>query len=76
MRASSTRAAKPPEPAVFPQTLHRLRQNPDAVAGAAPPGPKAKKRANIFSKSRDTREDRGERQIKTSHNPQTFPHGR
>jgi hypothetical protein len=37
---------------------------------------KQEKRDNIFSKSRDTREDRGARQMKTSHNAQTFPHGR
>ncbi len=29
-----------------------------------------------FSKSRDTREDRGERQMKTTQSPQTFRHGR
>ena len=38
--------------------------------------PKSKKRDNIFSKSRDTREDRGTREMKTSHNAQTFTHGR
>ena len=42
----------------------------------ATPIPKPPKRENTFSKSRDTREDRGERQVKTTHNPQTFPHGR
>jgi hypothetical protein len=57
---------------VFPQTLHRLRTNPEAVAGGGPAKPKPVKRDNIFSKSRDNREDRGERQIKTSHNPETF----
>ena len=56
---------------VFTKTPHRLRPNPEE----ATPGPKAKKRDNIFSKSRDIREDRGEREIKTSHS-QTFPHGR
>jgi hypothetical protein len=53
---------------VFPKTLHRLRPNHKA----ATPIPKAQKRDNIFSKSRDTREDRGLRQMKTSHNSQTF----
>ena len=33
--------------------------------------PKPKKRDNIFSKSRDLREDRGTREMKTSHNDQT-----
>ncbi len=54
---------------VFPQTMHTLRTKPTET-----PTAKAQKRDNIFSKSRDTREDRGERQIKT-HNPQTMPHG-
>ena len=40
------------------------------------PSPKRPKRANTFSKSRDTREDRGVRQMKTPHNSQTLPHGR
>lgn len=34
------------------------------------------KRVNTFSKSRDTREDRGARQMKTAHSSQTFPHAR
>ncbi len=38
--------------------------------------PKPPKRDNTFSKSRDTREDRGMRQAKTMHNSQTLPHGR
>jgi len=42
---------------------------------AMPPAP-SKKRENTFSKSKDIREDRGSRQMKTSHNPQTIPHGR
>ena len=40
------------------------------------PGNKAPKRDNIFSKSRDTREDRSSRQMKTTHSSQTFPHAR
>jgi hypothetical protein len=52
---------------VFPQTMHEKRPNPK-TAGSS----KASKRENIFSKSRDTREDRGTREIKTSHNGQTF----
>jgi hypothetical protein len=72
MKASIAKLAETPQTAVFPQTSHRMRTNPkDAV-----PNPKTQKRDNIFSKSRDTREDRGERQMKTSHNPQTFTHGR
>jgi hypothetical protein len=56
---------------VFTKTPHRLRANPRED----PSNPRPKKRDNIFSKSRDIREDRGEREMKTSH-PQTFPHGR
>ena len=50
---------------VYPQTLHQFRP-PKAAAIPKPP-----KRDNIFSKSRDTREDRGIREMKTSHNDQT-----
>jgi hypothetical protein len=50
---------------VFPQTRHRLRPPKAAASPAAP------KRDNIFSKSRDTREDRGIREIKTSRNDRT-----
>jgi hypothetical protein len=72
MRASKSKLAAMAQTPVFPQTLHRLR--PDH--NAATPDPKPQKRDNIFSKSRDTREDRGSRQMKTSHNAQTFSHGR
>jgi hypothetical protein len=53
---------------VFPQTLHRVRPR----RAKAAPGQKYPKRDNIFSKSRDTREDRGMRQAKTSHNSKTL----
>jgi hypothetical protein len=56
---------------VFSKTLHRLRPNPEE----ATPSRRSKKRDNFFSKSRDLREDRSEREMKTSHS-QTFPHGR
>ena len=56
---------------VFQKTLHRLRPNLEKET----PSPRPKKWDKIFSKSRDIREDRAERQMKTSH-PQTFPHGR
>jgi len=52
------------EAPVFPQTPHTARPDPKPAA-------KAKKRDNIFSQSRDTREDRGTREMKTSHNDQT-----
>jgi hypothetical protein len=72
MKATNSKLAATPQAIVFPQTLHRVRILSKKPAAS----PKPQKRDNIFSKSRDTREDRGERQIKTSHNPQTFPHGR
>jgi hypothetical protein len=53
---------------VFPPTLHRVRPRP----GKAASGKKLPKRDNIFSKSRDTREDRAMRQAKTSHNSKTL----
>jgi hypothetical protein len=67
----------PTKPAVDP-TPSPLFQFAIRQRGAKPamPQPKAEKRDNIFSKSRDTREDRGERQIKNSDNAQTLPHGR
>lgn len=55
---------------MFPQTPHTLRAA--AVAESA----KGKKRDNTFSQSRDTREDRGTREMKSSHNAQSLPHGR
>ena len=42
----------------------------------ATPVSKPPKRDNTFSKSRDTREDRGLRQMKTTRSSQTFSHGR
>jgi hypothetical protein len=72
MKASKSKPAETPRPPVFAQALHRVRPIPTKFN----PNPKSPKRDNIFSKSRDLREDRGERQIKTSRNSQTFPHGR
>ncbi|MEY4917206.1 MAG: hypothetical protein RL616_1119 [Verrucomicrobiota bacterium] len=46
------------------------------VKKAVVPAVKVKTRENTFSKSRDTREDRGARQMKTAHSSQTFPHAR
>jgi hypothetical protein len=55
------------EEPVFPKELHRLRPTPVA----AKPKAKAPKHDKT---SRDNREDRGERQMKNTHNAQTFPH--
>jgi len=52
---------------VFPKTMHQFRPNQEKVL----PHPNPKKRDNVFSKSRDVREDRGTREMKTSHADQT-----
>jgi hypothetical protein len=67
MKKDNSKSAATPQTPVFPQTLHHVR-----VRGEEAANPKAKKRDNIFSKSRDTREDRGARQVKTSTAPETF----
>jgi len=63
MKASITQLAETAQTPVSPKTLHRLRPN----SRAATPG---QKRDNTFSQSRGTREDRGTRQIKTTHSPE------
>jgi len=68
MKASVTKPAETPQTPVSPKTLHRLRSNPKEATSS----PKYQKRDNTFSKSRDTHEDRGTRQMKTTHNSQTF----
>jgi hypothetical protein len=70
-KPSNAKVSATAETRVFPKEVHTLRPSSEAL----PPGMKGKKRDNIFSQSRDNREDRGEREIKTSHNPQTM-HGR
>jgi len=67
MKSSKDKVAAKVLPPVFPKTAHQFRPVVKAVAN-----PKLPKRDNIFSKSRDTREDRGTREMKTSHNDQTF----
>jgi hypothetical protein len=71
MKKTITQSAAIVETPVFPKTMHQFRPVPKA----ADPHPKPPKRVNIFSKSRDTREDRGTREMKTSHNAQSFQHG-
>jgi hypothetical protein len=70
-KPSNAKNDAPPQPPVFPKEIHTLRASSEAL----PPGTKPKKRDNIFSQSRDNREDRGEREMKTSQNTQTN-HGR
>jgi hypothetical protein len=67
MKHHPTNSAAAPQTPVFPETIHELRPNKEKVL----PHPESKKRDNIFSKSRDLREDRGTREMKTSHNDQT-----
>jgi hypothetical protein len=69
MKTPITTFAATVQTPVFAQTFHRRRPNPEATS------PKPPKRDNIFSKSRDTREDRGTREMKTSHDAQSFQHG-
>jgi hypothetical protein len=70
MKPSKTKALEASRAPVFPQTLHYVRtRGEEATANSRP-----KKRDNVFPKSRDVREDRSERQMKTSQNTQTFPH--
>lgn len=70
MKASTAKTVTLPESPVFPQMPHTLRPNPEST------NPKSTKRDNIFSKSRDLREDRGTREMKTTRNDQTFQHGK
>jgi hypothetical protein len=54
---------------VSQKALHELERK----AKEANPDPKPPKRDNTFSKSRDLREDRDTRQMKTTHKSGTFP---
>jgi hypothetical protein len=70
MTKSNTEETEAQTP-VFPRTMHQVRTRGEKTAAA----PKAPKRDNVFSKSRDNREDRSARQIKTSRNARTFSRG-
>jgi hypothetical protein len=69
-KKSSAKSVVITQTPVFPQTLHRLRPNCETSK------PKTKKRDNVFSQSRDEPEDRGMREMKTTHNTQTLLHAR
>jgi hypothetical protein len=72
MKKSIAKVPEAPQSAVFPKMIHQLRPNPNAATqGSKPP-----KRDNTFSQSRDANEDRGSRQIKSSHSTQTLSRGR
>jgi hypothetical protein len=66
MKMPITKFAATVQTPVFPITAHQFRPVPESTAR-----PKLPKRDNTFSKSRDVREDRGTREMKTSHNDQT-----
>lgn len=66
MKKPITKFAATMQTPVFPKTAHQFRPAPASTASPKPP-----KRDNTFSKSRDVREDRGTREMKTSHNDQT-----
>jgi hypothetical protein len=68
MKASIVNLAAARQTRVFPKAFHRRRPNPKK----ATPNPKSQKRNNVSLKSRDTREDRGWRQMKTKYNSQTL----
>jgi hypothetical protein len=70
MKTSIAKLAEAPQTPVFQTVIRKRGANPKAATQS----PKSQKRDNIFSKSRDTREDRGARQMKTTHNPQTLFH--
>lgn len=72
MKKTKTKIAKAPEPPVFQVTVRQRGGKRGSAASKATP----EKREKIFSKSRDTREDRSARQMKTSHSSQTFSHAR
>jgi hypothetical protein len=68
MSTSKPKALEAIKTPVFPKALHHVRTRGEKTTAT----PKPEKRDNVFSKSRDTREDRGTRKMKTSHNDQTF----
>jgi hypothetical protein len=69
MKKLPAKGSAKPEP---PKFENKVRQRP---SGKAVTPPKGKTRDNIFSKSRDTREDRSARQMKTSQSSQTLSRG-
>jgi hypothetical protein len=70
MKAS--KPAKKTETPIFQVTVRQR----GLIRGSAASNTTPAKRDKIFSKSRDTREDRGSRQMKMSKGAQTFQHGR
>ena len=71
MKSSKTKLAALPQTPGYP-TIHGLQPQAAPVAPAVKPP----KRGKLFAKSRDTREDRGTREMKSAQPARTFPHGR
>lgn len=69
------KTSKPATAAVIPP-VENFPTSAPATRSAAKPAKKADKRENTFSKSRDIREDRGTRQMKSGVNSRSFPHTR
>lgn len=65
----------PPAPAKKTPTYNKSPRPAHGVAASATPKPKRVKPDPNFAQSKDLREDRGARQIKTAHNPKTQSHG-
>jgi hypothetical protein len=57
MKKFSAKSATVSQTPIFPKTIHQLRTNHKVSAQSSKPA----KRDNTFSRSRDTREDRGSR---------------
>jgi hypothetical protein len=70
MKTSIIKLTEKPQTPVFRIVIRK----PNANSKASTPSPKPQKRGKIFSKSRDTREDRGARKMKTTHDSQTLFH--
>jgi hypothetical protein len=58
------------KPTVSQKALRLIQRKAKEAAAS----PKSQKHRKPFSQSRDTREDRDTRQMKTGRTPQTFPH--
>lgn len=69
MKPSIAKLAEAVRTPVFQKQLHRLRLGP----GAALQAQSFQKQDIFLSKSRDTRADRGARQMKATHHSQTLP---
>jgi hypothetical protein len=72
MKTSNIKLETASQTSDFQIAIRQRKAKPNPTAS----NPKPEKRDNIFSKSRDTREDRGTREMKTTHNAQTLSRAR